>query len=187
MSPWWPPMALSTSSDFSPYLRANSMPIAGCPPSISWSIALPMSCRKPHRRAMSPVEAELVGDDLAEVRHLDRVPQHVLAVARAEVQLAHRLDDLRVQAADVRLDHRVVAELDDPLAPCPCGPVSTTSSMREGWTRPSATSFCSDSAGDRPPDRVEAGDRDHARACRRRGCPRRSPARGPGCCALRGR
>src|SRR6185436_7148410 len=49
------------------------------------------------------VKPELISDDLAEVRDLDRVAEHVLSVAGAEVELAHRLDDLGVNAAEVDL------------------------------------------------------------------------------------
>ncbi len=50
MSPWWAPMAWQTLCD-SRYLRASCSLICACEPSTSWSIALPMSCSSPARRA----------------------------------------------------------------------------------------------------------------------------------------
>ena len=49
------------------------------------------------------VEAHLFGHHAGDERDFDRMPQHVLAVAGAEVQPAQQIDDLRVQAADLRL------------------------------------------------------------------------------------
>ena len=49
------------------------------------------------------------------MRDLDRVGQHVLPVARAVVQPAEQLRQLRVQRPDVRLEHRLLADLDDPV------------------------------------------------------------------------
>ena len=40
------------------------------------------------------VEADLLGHHAGEERDFDRVPQHVLAVAGAEVQPAEQVDDL---------------------------------------------------------------------------------------------
>ena len=62
------------------------------------------------------VEAQLFGDDLAEEANFDGVAQHVLAVAGAVVQLAHSLDDLGVQAAEVDFEGGFFAKLDDLLA-----------------------------------------------------------------------
>ena len=46
------------------------------------------------------VDAELGGHDAGEVADLERVLEHVLAVARAELQAAERADELGVQAVD---------------------------------------------------------------------------------------
>ena len=62
-SPWWPTRAFSTASGSLNRCR-NSMPICGWPPSVSWSIALPMSCSKPAAAGERAVEAQLVGDHL---------------------------------------------------------------------------------------------------------------------------
>ena len=51
----------------------------------------------------------------AQVRHLQAVLQHVLAVAGAELQPAQQLHQLLVQRADVRLQHRLLADLQDVL------------------------------------------------------------------------
>ncbi len=59
------------------------------------------------------VEAELVGDDLTKEGDLDRVAEHVLAVAGAVGELAHRLRHLAVDVAEVDFQHRVLAGLDD--------------------------------------------------------------------------
>ncbi len=56
------------------------------------------------------IEPELVGDQLAEVRDLDRVAQHILAIAGAEPEAPHRLDDLRMKALHVGLDDSLGAE-----------------------------------------------------------------------------
>ena len=61
------------------------------------------------------VESELVGDHLCKERDFDGVAQHILAVAGSEVHLAQRLDDLRMDAANIGLHDRLVADLDDAL------------------------------------------------------------------------
>ncbi len=70
-------------------LGLKSMPMAGWPPSTSWSIALPMSWRIAASPGEIAVEAQFVGDHLAEVGHFDGVAQDVLAVAGAVVESAH--------------------------------------------------------------------------------------------------
>jgi len=62
-----------------------------------------MSCRSAARR----------GHHRGEARHLDRVREHVLAVARAELEPAEQLDQFGVQSLDARLEHALLAELDD--------------------------------------------------------------------------
>ena len=57
--------------------------------------------------------AELVGHHRRQVRALDGVREHVLAVARAVLQAAQDLDQLGVEAADVGLEGRLLAALDD--------------------------------------------------------------------------
>jgi hypothetical protein len=49
------------------------------------------------------VRADLRGDDRGEIARLDRMAEHVLAVARAVLEPAEQLDDLRRQARDARL------------------------------------------------------------------------------------
>src|SRR4051794_9372445 len=61
------------------------------------------------------VAAELGRQHRPEVRALDRVGKHVLAVARAVVQPPEELRQLGVQRADVRLQHGLLADLDDPV------------------------------------------------------------------------
>src|SRR5215211_8346223 len=57
--------------------------------------------------------AELVGHHRRQVSALDRVGEHVLAVAGAVLQAAEDLDQLGVQAAHVGLEGRLLAALDD--------------------------------------------------------------------------
>ena len=63
------------------------------------------------------VQADLFGHHAGQKRHLDRVPQHVLAVAGAELQPAEQLDDLLVQARHVGLLGGLLADLADDAAP----------------------------------------------------------------------
>ena len=72
-----------------------------------------MSCSSAARRAVLARRAELVGHHRGQVGALDGVREHVLAVARAVLQAAEDLDQLRVQAADVGLEGRLLAGLDD--------------------------------------------------------------------------
>ena len=76
---------------------------------------LPDVVQEPAAARDRAVQPELIRDDLAQVRDLHRVPQHVLAVAGPEVQLAHGLGDLRVHAAEVGLHDGIFAVLDDLL------------------------------------------------------------------------
>ena len=91
-----------------------------------------------------------------QVRHLERVPQHVLRVAGAEVQPAQVVDQLLVQPDDVGLRA-------PPASPSRwiCRSISscvslTISSIRVGWMRPSWISFSSANLGDLAADAVEA-------------------------------
>ena len=74
-----------------------------------------MSCRKPHRRASAPSRPKLLAQEPREIGHLDRVPANILAVADAEIEPAHQLDDFLVQAADARFLRGLEAELADAL------------------------------------------------------------------------
>jgi len=82
------------------------------------------------------VEAQLLGEHSREKRDFDRMSQHVLAVARAEGEPAHEVDQLFMQAVNARFLGSFLAETADVdlhfLLRSP-----TISSMREGWIRPS--------------------------------------------------
>src|SRR5204863_2702850 len=58
---------------------------------------------------------QLRGDEPGELRTLDQVVQHVLAIACAELELAEKHDQLWVETVHARLEHRPLALLDDPL------------------------------------------------------------------------
>jgi hypothetical protein len=107
------------------------MPICGWPPSVSWSIALPMSCSSP-RAGRGAVEAQLVGDRLRDVRHLQRVLQHVLPVAGADSQPAEHRDDRLGDVREVRLLHRLLADLQQLFLHLLADVAATTSSIRAG-------------------------------------------------------
>ena len=70
-----------------------------------------MSCSSAARAAVLRLRAELVGHHRRQQRALDGVREHVLAVARAELQAPERLDDLGVQALHAGLERRVLAGL----------------------------------------------------------------------------
>ena len=70
-----------------------------------------MSCSSAARRAVFGARAQLVGDHRRQARDLDRVAQHVLAVARAELQPAEQLHQLGVHRVHVRLEQRLLALL----------------------------------------------------------------------------
>ena len=97
---WCASIAWATASG-SPWRRARSPPTSACGPSTSCETALPMSCSSAARRGGLRARAELVGHHRGELRALDRVGEHVLAVARAEAQAAEELDELGVEALDV--------------------------------------------------------------------------------------
>ena len=61
------------------------------------------------------VHAHFFGHHAGDERHFDRMPQHVLAVARAVVQPAEQVDDSLVEAADLRFLHGFFAEAADLL------------------------------------------------------------------------
>ena len=65
-----------------------------------------MSCSSAARRAVLAAGAELVGHHRRQVRALDRVREHVLAVAGAELQPAEQLGQLGVEALDVGVEAR---------------------------------------------------------------------------------
>ena len=72
-----------------------------------------MSCSSAARRAVLARRAELVGHHRGQVGALDRVREHVLAVARAELQAAEDADQLGVEALDVGVERGLLAGLDD--------------------------------------------------------------------------
>src|SRR5215211_1187150 len=59
--------------------------------------------------------AELLGQHAGQPRALDRMVEHVLAIARAVSEPAEQLRELGVKRADVRFEHRLLAHLDDVL------------------------------------------------------------------------
>src|SRR5436305_2845022 len=59
--------------------------------------------------------AQLGGEERRKPRALDRVGEHVLAIARPVVQPAEQLRELRVDRPDVRLEHRLLTDLSDPV------------------------------------------------------------------------
>ena len=61
------------------------------------------------------VGPQLGGQHRGEPRALDRVCEHVLAVARPELEPAQQLHELGVKRADVRLEHRLLPHLDHVL------------------------------------------------------------------------
>ena len=67
--------------------------------------------RRPLRRLHA--RAELARHDPGEVHDFERVPEHVLPVARPVAQPAEHLDELLVELAAVRLEHRLLARLAD--------------------------------------------------------------------------
>ena len=70
-----------------------------------------MSCSRPARLASVDVGAQLGGHDAGQMRDLDGVLEHVLAVAGAVLQPAEQLDELGVQAVDAGLEGRLLAGL----------------------------------------------------------------------------
>ena len=89
--------------------------MSACEPSTSWLIALPMSCSSAARFVVLTPALELGGHDPAEVDDLERVLEDVLAVARAVAEPPEDLDELLVELAAVRLEHRLLAGLQDVL------------------------------------------------------------------------
>ena len=83
-------------------------------PSTSWVTALPMSCSSAARRAVSTEAPSSVGHQRGQVRALDQVVEHVLAVAGAEAQLAEQPGQLRVDPGDPRLERGPLPLLGDP-------------------------------------------------------------------------
>ncbi len=72
-----------------------------------------MSCKNPQRRAMRPVETQLLGQHAGEMRDFDRVPAYVLAVADAEIEPSHQLDELFVQTGGPGFLCRLESEVAD--------------------------------------------------------------------------
>ena len=141
-SSWWPSAAWTTSLR-SPYRLVSSAPMAGWPPSISWSAALPMSCRSPQRRPRAPSRPISSAIMPGQVGDLDRVLQHVLRVAGAELEPAEVVEQLLVQARRRSPPGRRPGRAGGCAAPSPPASRLTISSIRVGWIRPSWISFSS--------------------------------------------
>ena len=73
-----------------------------------------MSCSSAARRAVSTEAPSSLGHQRRQVRALDQVVEHVLAVAGPEAKLAEQPQQLGVEAGDPRLERRPLALLDDP-------------------------------------------------------------------------
>ncbi len=120
-----------------------------------------MSCRSAARVAVGAARAQLVGEQAGELRALDRVREHVLAVARPVVQPAQQLRQLRVERADAGLEHGLLAHLLDVVRDLRLGLV-------EGLLDPGRVDapvleqLLEREAGDLPPHAVEPG-QDHRR------------------------
>jgi hypothetical protein len=132
------------------------------------------------------VEADLARHDAGEVGHFLRVVEHVLTVARAELQLAHQPHDFQVQVEQAELEGGGLALLERGLLHLGLHLLDDLLDARR----------VDAAVGDEPLDGlprdlaavgIEAREDDRARACRRRSARRRSPARARGCCAPRGR
>ena len=112
------------------------------------------------------VGAQLGGQHRREPRALDRVVQHVLAVARAELEPAQQLHELRVERADVGLEHRLLPHLDHVL-------VDLGLRLVEGLLDPGRMDaavleqLLEREPRDLAADAVEPGQEHRARACRR--------------------
>ena len=78
------------------------------------------------------VEADFLGHHAGDEGHFDAVPQHVLAVAGAEMQPAQQVDQPLVQAADGQLPGRRPRPASGCASPTRFCVASTISSMRVG-------------------------------------------------------
>ena len=108
------------------------------------------------------VQADLFGHHAGEERHFDRVPQHVLAVAGAEVQPAEQVDRPSRAGRGRRLPARPPRRASGCAARSPSAFRRRSPRSARGWMRPSAISLLSDMPGDLAADRVEAADDHHA-------------------------
>ena len=162
---WWASIAWATASD-SPWRRARSPPTSACGPSISCETALPMSCSSAARRAVFGLRAELVGHHRRELRALDGVGEHVLAVARAELQPAQHLDQLGVEALDVGVEDGLLPGLDDVRLELGLGLVVGLLDARR-VDAPVLQQLLERHARDLAPDAVEARSARPRWACRR--------------------
>jgi hypothetical protein len=85
--------------------------MSACEPSTSWSTALPMSCSRPGALGDLHVGAELGGHETGEVGDLDRVVEHVLPVAGAELEAPEGLDELGRHPVHVGVEAGLLAGL----------------------------------------------------------------------------
>ena len=67
------------------------------------------------------IKSELVGNHLAEEGDFDRMAKDVLAVTGPELHLAHRLGDLRMDAANIGFHQRILPGLLDSFFDVPLG------------------------------------------------------------------
>ena len=102
-----------TTLNGSSYFWAIWAPMAACGPSTSWSTALPMSWSRPPILAAMTSRADLRRDHRREVARLDRVLEHVLAVARPELEPAEGLEELAGQARHAAFVRGLLAGLAD--------------------------------------------------------------------------
>ena len=78
-------------------------------------MALPMSWRNAARTATWASRPSSLRHDAGQPGHLGRVREHVLAVARAELQPAHQAEDLGMQVVEAQLERDGLAFLADGL------------------------------------------------------------------------
>src|SRR5690606_22176111 len=107
-------------------------------------------------------QPQFIRDDLAQISRLQRVPQDVLAIARAVVQSAHHLADARVQTLDVGLDGRLLAQTHNALLHLLLNLLDDL--LDAGWVDATIIQqLLQRLGGDRTTHRVKAGDHHHAR------------------------
>ena len=169
-------------------LRASSPPTSACGPSISWSTALPMSCSSAARRAILTLAPSSAAMHAASQRALDRV----LAArsGRSTCGSCRRPSSLVSSGwsvADVGLEHRLLAHLDDVLSTSELAPGRRPPRCAPGGCGRPAISFSSASRA------ISRRTRSKPESDHRSGrvvddeVDRRSRSRARGCCGPRGR
>ena len=162
---WWAAMPFTTRIGRL-WRWAMAAPIAAWGPSTSWSTALPMSCRRPPILAIWMSAPSSAAMTAAEAARLDDVVQHVLAVARAVLEPAEELDDLRRQAGHAGFVGGGLAGLADDEVDLGARLVDDLLDAA-GVDAAVADELGDRELGDRAADGVEARDDDRLRACRR--------------------